>query len=81
MNEHHINDMIWKLKPVLKDAAKAKVILKRYWHARMALAGRWQMCIGQPTNVRWHCLTQKPSQSWKHCMRSTTLNTALSGRI
>ena len=41
MNEHHINDMIRKLKPVLKDAAKAKVILKRYWHARMALV--WEV--------------------------------------
>ena len=37
MNQQHIDDMVRKLKPVLKDASKAKVILQRYWRTRMAL--------------------------------------------
>ena len=41
MDEHHLDDMVRRLKPVLKDQSKAKVILKRYWHTRMALV--WMM--------------------------------------
>ena len=37
MDEHHIDDMVQRLKPVLKDPVKAKVILQRYWRTRMAL--------------------------------------------
>ena len=37
MHEHHLDDMVQRLKPVLKDSSKAKVILKRYWRTRMAL--------------------------------------------
>ena len=37
MHEHHIDDMVQRLRPVLKDPSKAKVILKRYWRTRMAL--------------------------------------------
>lgn len=37
MHEHYIDEMVQRLKPVLKDPTKAKVILKRYWHERMAL--------------------------------------------
>jgi hypothetical protein len=37
MHEHHIDNMVRQLKPVLKDPAKASVILKRYWRTRMAL--------------------------------------------
>jgi hypothetical protein len=37
MHDHHIDSMVRRLKPVLKDAAKVEAILKRYWHARMAL--------------------------------------------
>ena len=37
MHQHHIDSMVQRLKPVLKDPYKAKVILKRYWHTRMAL--------------------------------------------
>jgi len=37
MDEHHINGMVRKLKPVLNDPLKAKVILQRYWRTRMAL--------------------------------------------
>ena len=41
MDEHHLDDMVRRLKPVLKDQAKSKVILKRYWRTRMALV--WMM--------------------------------------
>ena len=37
MHEHHIDSMVQRLKPVLKDPVKARVILKRYWRTRMAL--------------------------------------------
>ena len=37
MHQHHIDDMVQRLKPVLKDPAKAKTILTRYWRTRMAL--------------------------------------------
>jgi len=37
MHEHHIDDMVRKLKPVLMDWAEAKRILQRYWKTRMAL--------------------------------------------
>ena len=37
MHDHHIEDMVQRLGPVLKDKSKAKVILKRYWRTRMAL--------------------------------------------
>jgi hypothetical protein len=37
MHEHHIDHMVRRLKPVLRDPQKARVILKRYWRTRMAL--------------------------------------------
>ena len=37
MHEHHIDDMVRRLKPVLKDTERARVILQRYWRTRMAL--------------------------------------------
>jgi hypothetical protein len=41
MHAHHIEDIIRKLRPVLKDTAKAKAILQRYWRTRMALV--WEI--------------------------------------
>jgi hypothetical protein len=41
MHQHHIDDMVRKLRPVLKDADKAKTILKRYWSDKMALV--WEV--------------------------------------
>jgi len=41
MHEHHIEDMVHRLKPVLKDRAKAKLILQKYWKTRMALV--WEV--------------------------------------
>jgi hypothetical protein len=37
MHQPHIDDMVRRLKPVLKDPAKAKTILQRYWRNKMAL--------------------------------------------
>ena len=37
MDKHHTDDMVRRLKPVLKDAEKASAILRRYWRTRMAL--------------------------------------------
>jgi len=37
MHEHHIDDMVRRLKPIIKDPLKAKSILKRYWKTRIAL--------------------------------------------
>ena len=37
MHEHYIDEMVRKLGPVLKDKAKAKTILTRYWQNKMAL--------------------------------------------
>ena len=41
MDEQHLDGMIRRLKPVLKDPVKARVILKQYWRTRMALV--WLM--------------------------------------
>ena len=37
MHQHDIDGMVRRLKPVLKDTERAKVILQRYWRTRMAL--------------------------------------------
>ena len=37
MHNFIIEQMVRRLSPVLKDKAKAEVILKRFWHTRMAL--------------------------------------------
>ena len=37
MHNFIIEQMVRRLSPVLKDQAKAGVILKRFWHTRMAL--------------------------------------------
>jgi hypothetical protein len=41
MHDHHIEGMVRRLKPVLKDESKAKAILERYWKTRMALV--WEV--------------------------------------
>jgi len=37
MHNFIIEQMVRRLSPVLKDTEKAEVILKRFWHTRMAL--------------------------------------------
>jgi hypothetical protein len=41
MHDHHIEDMVRRLGPVLNDKAKALKILRRYWMKRMALV--WEV--------------------------------------
>jgi hypothetical protein len=58
MHEHQIDDMIRKLKSVLKDQAKAKAILQRYWKTRMALV--WELeDVHRAANERDVALTDK----------------------
>ena len=58
MHEHQIDDMVRKLKPVLKDPAKAKAILHRYWKTRMALV--WEVKdVHRAANERNVALTDK----------------------
>jgi hypothetical protein len=57
MHEHYINDMIQRLKPVLKDPTKAKAILQRYWRAKMALV--WEIeDVHRAANEREVALTK-----------------------
>jgi hypothetical protein len=37
MHHHHIEEMVRRLSPLLKDKAKAQQFLTRYWRSRMAL--------------------------------------------
>ena len=37
MHDHHIEAMVRRLKPVLKDKLRAKTILQHYWKSRIAL--------------------------------------------
>jgi len=58
MHEHHIDDMVRRLKPVLRDPQKAKVILQRYWRTRMALV--WMVeDVHRAANEREVALTEK----------------------
>jgi hypothetical protein len=41
MHDHHIEEMVRRLKPVLTDKAKAHTILTRYWRNKMALV--WEV--------------------------------------
>ena len=58
MHQQHIDRMVQRLKPVLKDPFKAKAILKRYWHARMALV--WEVSdVHRAANERAVALTNR----------------------
>ena len=58
MQETIINDMVGRLKPVLKDASKAKSILQRYWRTRMALV--WMLAdVHRAANEREVALTNR----------------------
>jgi hypothetical protein len=41
MHDHHIEDMVRRLKPVLTDKAKAHQILIRYWRDKIAIV--WEV--------------------------------------
>ena len=58
MHEHQIDDMVRKLKPVLRDPVKAKVILLKYWKTRIALV--WEVeDVHRAANERDVALTGK----------------------
>ena len=58
MHQHHLDDMVQRLKPVLKDQAKAEVILKRYWRLRMALV--WEVAdVHRAANERDRAMTDR----------------------
>lgn len=58
MHETIINDMVARLKPVLKDSDKAKSILQRYWRTRMALI--WMLAdVHRAANEREVALTNR----------------------
>jgi hypothetical protein len=58
MHEQYLQDLIRKLKPVLHDQAKAKVILQRFWETRMALV--WTVeHVHRAANERKRVLTTK----------------------
>ena len=60
MHDHFIDQMVRKLTPVLKDPARAKTILKRYWKQKMALV--WEVGdVHRAANERKRDLTPLPS--------------------
>ena len=60
MHDHHLDDMVRRLKPVLKDPLKARAILQRYWRTRMALV--WEVAdVHRAANERGVALSEKES--------------------
>jgi hypothetical protein len=58
MHQNHIDDMVRRLRQVLKDQAQAKVILQRYWKKRMALV--WTVeDVHRAANERGMALTKR----------------------
>ena len=58
MHQHHIDSMVQRLKPVLKDTQRAKAILKRYWRTRMALV--WEVAdVHRAANERDRAMTDR----------------------
>jgi len=58
MYEYHIQDMLRKLRPVLKDKEKAKHTLERYWSDKIAVV--WELeDVFRAANEREVALTKK----------------------
>ena len=56
MHDHFIDQMVRKLKPVLKDPSQARKILNRFWTSKMALV--WDIQdIHRAANERKRVLT------------------------
>lgn len=56
MNEQHIDSMVRRLSPVLKDKSRAERILKKYWRNKMALV--WEVKdVHRAANERGVALT------------------------
>ena len=57
MDTHHIDSMVQRLRPVLKDRNRAQAILECYWRTRMALV--WEvMDVHRAANEREVALTR-----------------------
>src|ERR1035438_1113243 len=62
MHQHHINEMVRRLKPVLQDKAKAHRILTRYWRNKMALV--WMIeDVHRTANEMEVALTEKEAMT------------------
>ena len=58
MHQHHLDDMVQRLQPVLKDTQRAKAILQRYWRLRMALV--WEVAdVHRAANERDRAMTDR----------------------
>jgi len=58
MQDHYLDDMLGRLKPLLKNFDRAKAILKRYWTSKMALV--WDVKdVHRAANERMRVLTPK----------------------
>jgi hypothetical protein len=58
MHDHFIDQMVRKLKPVLKDPSQARKILNRFWKTKMALV--WDIQdIHRAANERKRVLTDR----------------------
>ena len=58
MRQEHIDGMVRKLMPVLKNPEQAKVILQRYWRERMALV--WEAAdVHRAANERGRALNNR----------------------
>ena len=58
MDTQHIDGMVSRLRPILKDKSKAEQILKKYWKTRMALVWMLQD-VHTAANERGVALTNK----------------------
>lgn len=67
MQDHHIENMVRKLKPVLKDQAKALKILHQYWQDKIALV--WKVeAVHRAANEREVALTEKEALTVLHIL-------------
>jgi hypothetical protein len=58
MFDHHIEDMVRRLGPVVKDKAKARKILTKYWRNKIAIV--WEVeDVYRAANERELALTRK----------------------
>jgi len=62
MDDHQIEDMVRKLKSVLKDKPKAVNILKRYWQDKITIVWKTED-VHRAANERELALTEKEAMS------------------
>ena len=57
MDEQHLEQMVRRLKPAIRDPPKARAILKRYWQDKMALVWNVEQ-VFKAANERGVALTK-----------------------